>query len=192
MSNVEFINKLKEYEDSAWQAVVEEHYKGLLLFCGRFVKDESDAYAIVHDTYIKAKKNINSFNSEKYSSFRPWLWQIAKNIAINFINSSNKEKRRLINPPLSESLTTQLYLKIADTKPGPRTNVNMKAMYLDLYKALENIKPIFREIVMLRYSDKLSRKEIAEFLDISENTVKSRLRLALGKLRKSLPKDSLI
>ncbi len=181
------IEQLKRQDQDAWRHAVDVYYPGLVLFCGRFVTDPSDAYEIAHETYIKAKRCIDSFNSSKYSSFRPWLLQIAKNTAFDRINSRKKEANRLLLPRPSESATTQLYIKLAESGPGPRTNMHRKDVHAILYKALDKIDPIFREIIMLRYIDNLTRKEISEYLDIPENTAKSRLRLALEKLRGLIP-----
>ena len=76
-----------------------------------------------------------------------------------------------------------------DEKPGPRTEAHEKDRYKILFESLDHLDERLSEVVFLHYMDGLTRKEIAEYLEIPENTVKSRLRIAFERLRNVLPRE---
>ena len=185
----ELIKNLKNNDEAAWKQIVDLYYNRLLLVCGRYVRAQEEAKDLVQETFIKAKKNMDKFDTARFSSLRPWLWQMATNISLDYIRSRKHKEEEWSPPRLSESASTAFYLKIIDSNPGPRTEAHHQGKSEKIHEALEQLDDIFREVICLHYMDGLTRKDIAEFIGVSENTVKSRLRLAFQKLRKLLPED---
>ena len=183
------IKRLQNGEKTAWKKIASQYYKGLVLYCGRYVRNQSDAKDLAQDSFVKAMANIVKFDSNRYSSIQPWLWQIARNTALNYIKSRKRKDGNWQQAKPSQSTTTQTYLKLIDNRPGPRTMANSSEKYKILFSHLDKLDEKFIEVIFLHYMDGLTRKQIAELLNIPENTVKSRLRLALEKLRGSLPAD---
>ena len=185
--NTEIVLRLQNKDDEAWQHVVTLYYDRLLLFCGRYVQSRHEAEDLVHDTFFRAMVNVSKFDSHRYSDIQPWLWQIAKTTSLMHIRYKNVRKGVLPSDPKTVSSSTMTILKIIDDRPGPRTAVNEKDKYELVFSSLDKIDDKFREVLFLRYIDGFTRKQVAELLDIPENTVKSRLRIALKKVRSALP-----
>ena len=188
-SDAGLIERLKDNEDAAWEEFTELYYDGLILFCGRFVREPSDALDIVHDTFVKAKERIDRFDINQFSSLKPWIWQVARYTAIDAIRSRNLRDKRRERLPVSDSATSQTFLKLPDDNPGPRSQAHKMSKKDALLRCIDELDEKFSEVILLHYIDGFKRREIAETLQISENTVKSRLRLAFEKLRDRLPPD---
>ena len=185
----DLVQRLQAGDKAAWKDTANQYYKGLVLFCGRYVRNQSDVKDLVHDTFVKAMANIAKFDSKRYTSIKPWLWQIARNTALNYIKSRKLKDGDWQPVQPSQSTTTGTFLKLIDNRPGPRTLIHSSEKYKILFDCLDKLDEKFTEVVFLHYMDGLTRKQMAELLDIPENTVKSRLRLALEKLRLALPTD---
>ena len=181
--DIELIKKLKNKENEAWRELITRYYKGLVIVCGRYVRNWDEAKDLVHDSIIKAMQNINKFDSTRYTTVKPWLWQIAKNTALNHVKARKRREDKWQSIRPSNSATTQTYLKIMDSKPGPRTEAHQKDKSKLLFDCLDKLDEKFSEVVFLHYMDGLTRKQIAEVLNIPENTVKSRLRIGMERLR---------
>ncbi len=189
--DIELISRLKANidDDDAWDGIVELYYNSLILFCGRFFTSQEEVEDIAHESLIKAKNKISQFNTNDYSSLRPWLWQVAKHTAYDKIKFY--KRRNMYNGMIipSKFATTHSIFKLRDNKPGPRTEAQKQDRFRVLYNALDKLDTRFSDVIFLHYIDNFTRKEIAEFLEISDNTVKSRLRVALEKIKKLLPDE---
>lgn len=188
-NDLELIENLRKNDESAWKGLVDLYYNRLLLVCGRYVRSQEQAKDLVQETFIKAKKNINKFDATRFSSLRPWLWQMATNISLDYVRSRKHKEEQWSPPRLSESASSAFYLKIIDSHAGPCTEAHNRSKSEKIHEALEQLDDIFREVICLHYMDGLTRKDIAEFVGIPENTVKSRLRIAFQRLRNLLPEE---
>ena len=183
----ELIARLQNKDDDAWHQLVTLYYDRLLMFCGRYVVSRQEAEDLVHDTFFKAMVNIEKFDADRFSNIQPWLWQIAKTTSLMHIRHKNVRKGAPSSEPKTKLSTTMTILKIMDESAGPRTEAHEKDKYEVLFSSLDKIDEIFREVIFLCYIDGLTRKQVAEVLNIPENTVKSRLRIGLEKVRSALP-----
>jgi RNA polymerase sigma-70 factor (ECF subfamily) len=160
-------DRLRQFDTAAWTDVVDTYYQPLLLFCGRYVKGTDEAH-------------------DPARPFRAWIYTIARNLCIDHLRRQAKAPAAPL-PELSLTATSDLLWEVADDAPGPRTACGHRDAYQQVLDALDGLEPIHREVVLLRYIDGMSRHEIAELLEIPENTVKSRLFNALRKVRERLP-----
>ena len=140
------------------------------------VKNHEDALDLSQDAFVKAFKAIKSFDIN--AMFFPWFYKIIRNHCLNHI----KKNQRIRNDSLEE-MEEETYVQFEDTKPKPRDQFNTDETCTQLWRAIEQLKPDFREIITLKHFHNLSYKEIAEALDIPIGTVMSRLFNARQELR---------
>ena len=183
----EFIIRLQNKEDDAWRELANRYYQKLLLFCGRYVRTQDEAKDLVHDALFKAMANISKFDLDRYRSIQPWLWQIAKTTTLKYLRYRKVREPNWHAVPITKSTTTVIFLDVMDSRPGPRTAASETDKFRVIFASLEKLDEKFREVLLLHYMDGLTRKQIAELLEIPENTVKSRLRVALQNIRAALP-----
>ena len=187
------IDRLKNHDDDAWDILVDEFYGKLLNYCRHCVRYHDEAEDVVQDVFVKAKNNISTFiaDCEETASTKigPWLWTIAKNTIKDYYRKKNYRDDRLQFPQPSETASARNVLEVLDSKSGPRTKAGKQDCHRLLLENLDRIGRKYADVIFLRYIDGLSRKRMAELLDVSEETVKTRLRRALEKLKGLLPKE---
>jgi len=120
---------------------------------------------LAQEVFVKAYEELTGFRGE--SSFSTWLYRIAANHAIN---KAGEIGRR-----------TRLNEKFARERPDAAEPAG--ALDERVQRALGELSVKLRAVVVLRYLEGLSYEEIAETLDLSVGTVKSRLFLAHENLR---------
>jgi RNA polymerase sigma factor (sigma-70 family) len=137
--------------------------------CLSFVKDDAKAEDFTHDIFMKLVLNLASY--KETAKFSTWLYSITYNYCIDQTRVSKK---------YSEVGLDENY-DLADDDDDAEI-AELEAQQLN--KAMQQILPEEKSILMMKYQDDLSIKEISDTLDISESAVKMRLLRAKEKLRK--------
>ena len=137
--------------------------------CLSFVKDDAKAEDFTHDIFMKLVLNLSSY--KETAKFSTWLYSITYNYCIDQTRVSKK---------YSEVGLDENY-DLADDDDDAEI-AELEAQQLN--KAMKQILPEEKSILMMKYQDDLSIKEISDSLDISESAVKMRLLRAKEKLRK--------
>ncbi len=149
------------------EALIEQQfiadYKKLYRLAYSYVHNENDALDIVQESAYKAIKNSSSLKNVQYAG--TWIYRIVINESIQFLR---KQKQQTV--PLYE-----VDGEAEDTYTD-----------LDLRRALEQLEPLDKTVIVLRFFEGLQLNQIAQMLDENLNTVKSRLYRSLKKLKLSL------
>ena len=168
-------------DEKSLESLIEKHLKSVYRFVYWYVGNAQDAQDITQDAFVKAWRNLKKFDRQK--SFTTWLFAIAKNTAIDFL-----KKRKAV--PFSEFENIEgkniLVESMIDPAPLPQELFEKGAIAQMLTLAINRLSPRYRTVVFLRHTEELAFREIAESLQESINTVKSRYRRALILLRQSL------
>ncbi|MGD8777952.1 MAG: sigma-70 family RNA polymerase sigma factor [Ignavibacteria bacterium] len=176
---------IKEFQDNdtleAYELLVKRYKDPLTNFVFRFVGDKDTSIDIVQDTMIKFYLNKNSYKS--FAKFSTWIYTIAGNLAKNEL----KRKRRRTIYSLNQQDDDEKTLQIEDKKfvaPDRSADNSIKGEFVQ--KALLKVKPVYREVVILRDIEGLSYEEISEITGLSIGTVKSRINRGRTQLQKLL------
>lgn len=167
------LQKISAGDSQALDELYTRHGPGLLGFLVARLSDRELAEEVLQDVMLAVWNNAGSFRGE--SSVRTWLLVIARNRAINV-------RRR--QAPEIVSISDDFDLPSSDT--GPFEAVSRQFTYSAVRDALQYLAPEHREILTLFFFHELSGPEIAQVLDISAGTVKSRLHRAKEALRRIL------
>ena len=175
---------IKEFQDNntleTYEILVKRYKDPLMNFVYRFVGDRDACTDIVQDTMIKFYLNKDSYRS--FAKFSTWIYTIAGNLAKNEL----KRRRRRIIFSISNSEDDKT-LQIEDKlflAPDRATDSNIKNEIIQ--KALLKVKPVYREVVILRDIQDLSYEEISEITKLAIGTVKSRINRGRSQLQKLL------
>lgn len=157
-----------------------DRYAGLVLaLARRITRDLQSAEEVVQDTFITVWRQSGSYDPLRGRPYS-WLVRIARNRAIDEFRRASARDRR------SQSSEREF----ADEAPGPAQRVAAAAGREDLRRlvgeALEVLPGPQREVVELSYFRGLSQTEISTRTGTPLGTVKTRMRLALGKLREKI------
>ena len=183
------IVRLKQCDDNAWDSLVDEYYDKLLNYCKHSVRYHDEAEDMVQNVFIKAKNSISNFTVDGRAAVTlgPWLWTITKNTIRDYYRNKKIRNERMQFPQPSETASARNVLEVIDGHTGPRTKAGKQDRHRMLLEGLDKIDRKYSEVIFLRYIDGLSRKEMAELLGVAEDTVKTRLRRALEKVKGLLP-----
>lgn len=110
--------------------------------------------------------------------FTTWLLQIAHNLLI--------DRYRRQKPDVPLDVLPESSLHLADDAPGPEVGLSEFERHKQLRDAIAALPAEQRHAVLLRLDQELSLEEIATITGVGRETVKSRLRYAMDKLRESL------
>ena len=175
---------IKEFQDNntleAYEILVKRFKDPLTNFVYRFVGDRDACTDIVQDTMIKFYLNKDSYKS--FAKFSTWIYTIAGNLAKNEL----KRRRRRTILSLTNN-DDDWNLQVEDKKfvaPDRAADSEIKGEIVQ--RALLNVKPVYREVVILRDIEGLSYEEISEITDLSIGTVKSRINRGRTQLQKLL------
>jgi RNA polymerase sigma-70 factor, ECF subfamily len=147
------------------------------------VRSRPDAEDVVQDAYLRAFRAFESFRGE---DMRPWLLAIVRNTAYRFL--SNRRRSGTV-VSLDEALaggTGEGVHEIAADEPTAEERLIGAAERDYVVRALAELPPAFREVLVLREIEDLSYRDIAEVTGTPIGTVMSRLSRGRGELRKVL------
>jgi RNA polymerase sigma-70 factor (ECF subfamily) len=168
----------------SFEILLERHETKILNFVYRSVGDRSRAEEITQDVFLKVVRTAAKYT--KSAKFTTWLYTIARNACID--ESRRRSKRRTFSldaPMRSDEPTGATFLDaVKDPKASGGTAEIARGEFRQrLLGALEALPPEQREVFLLRHYDGMRFVDIAKMFEISENTVKSRMRYALATLR---------
>lgn len=150
-------NKLK---DKAFARLLDMYQENLYWHIRKIVITHDNANDVLQNTFIRVYRNIHSFEGK--SSLKTWMFRIAYNESIRYI-----EKNKSLTNATSDIDDTYL----GNLKQDVQFDGN--EIQLKLHAILSKLTEKQRIIFNMKYFDDLSFRQIAEILDISENTLKS-------------------
>jgi len=144
-----------------------------------FVKDADIAEDLTQEVFVKVWKKIKKFDN-KYK-FKSWLYIIAKNTCLDYL-----KKNRAINFSelnlVDDNLLFENLLKEVSASPQAEFEIAQEGIVLN--DAVDKLPGKYKETIKLHFQGGYNFREIGEILKISIETVKSRNRRALARLRK--------
>jgi RNA polymerase sigma-70 factor (ECF subfamily) len=155
--------------------IAQQHEKVLYARAIRLVRNPADAQDLVQDTFERALRGYQNFQSG--SNLRVWLMTIMQHL---FIDRCRRQAREPNAEPIDEDVMPHPESVAA---AGPTWE---KITDEQVARALEGLESPFREVCQLRIFDRCSYDEIAERLLIPRSTVGTRLMRARKKLRETL------
>jgi RNA polymerase sigma-70 factor (ECF subfamily) len=168
---------------TAFEAEALPHMDALMRTAVRMAKNENDAEDIVQETYVKAYRFWDKF--ETGSNCRAWLFRIMTNI---FINEYRSKSRSPVTVDVDDLDDSFLYGQLSSSgrEDNPEKELLAKIIDGDVRKAIDELPDDFRMVVVLSFLEGFSYEEIAEIADLQLGTVKSRLHRGRRLLQKKL------
>jgi RNA polymerase sigma-70 factor, ECF subfamily len=135
---------------------------------------------LVQETWLRVLERGSSYNAA--SRFEPWLFAIARNLAIDHLR-----KRRVVSLDSHESPEADLAaMAPVSHAPSPFETAARTEDARRLAHSLHLLEPIYREALVLRFQEELSLQEMADLTGVSVSTVSSRVYRGLAALRAQL------
>lgn len=171
--DVEIINRVKKGNKEAYGIIVKKYMKKAYFVALGLVGDSNDALDLSQTAFIKAYRSLSSFDQKR--PFLPWFYAILRNLCLNFV----KRKKVIPMIPLEEANQSDPALCQKDHRE------DMKEI---VAKAISSLSYEERELILLKYFQEYSYKEMAQILNCPVGTIMSRLYYARKKLKRNLEK----
>jgi RNA polymerase sigma-70 factor, ECF subfamily len=169
--------------EAAYEELIDRYQQPVYGMVYRLLGNQSDSSDVVQEVFVKVFRGVGSFREQ--SSLRTWIYRIAVNEAHNHRRWFSRHTRWEV-AMAGEKQETRLFDSTADPGPSPFERAASNETRLLIEEALDRINPVFRTAVVLRDIEDLSYEEIAEILQISMGTVKSRILRGREALRREL------
>jgi RNA polymerase sigma-70 factor, ECF subfamily len=180
MGDVYHINNFKNGDNSAFGALVQKYQDRIYTLCRYMLENQDDADDAAQDTFVKAFQGLKGFTPT--SSFYTWLYRIAVNTCLDY-------KRKFSLHSLFFSAGNEDHIdRFPSHAPSPESAYAAKQSMYAVQTALNNLSKKLRVVIVLKELEGLSYEEIAEVLDVSVGTVKSRISRAREELKKIMKK----
>jgi RNA polymerase sigma-70 factor (ECF subfamily) len=178
--------RLRAGERAAFEELVSAYQPLVYELAYRLLGDPEEARDVAQETFLKVYRHVGGFRGD--SGLKTWLYRIAVNQASNHRRWWHRRRKRetvsLDVPEVGQAST--LGERIASGSASPEQVALRRERERRVMAALETLKHDFRVAVVLRDVQELSYEEIAEALEISVGTVKSRIARGREELRKRL------
>lgn len=175
MFDEKIVKKAIKGNDKAFIILMNQCKEKIYRTAFAYVKEEETALDIVQEVVCKAYKSIENLREPKF--FNTWIMRIAINISTDFYNKKSKvvcmEQEELIR------------------KMDVEHDINYDER-LFLMDSLDKLEDKYKKIIILKYFDDLTFKDISEILNMSENTVKTNLYKGLSILRNDMKKELVV
>lgn len=177
MDDKHILARARRGELDAFEELVRQYEKRVYAVALRSSGSPEDAADITQEVFLRAWRSIESFRGD--SGFSTWLFRITMNLCVDHARHKNAQPQ--IQPLVVGEEDAER--PIPDPAPTPEEHLENSELGRELAAALDEVSEEHRRIVLLRDVSGLSYTEIAEVLEISEGTVKSRLSRARIALR---------
>ena len=191
LNDVDLINRFRKGQTQAFNLIVWRWQKPLLNFLYRFLGNMQDAEDVNQKTFLKVYQKISSL--KETDKFQVWLYQIAANEARDLLRrlknrsfysfgnqlklKSNSDENMILDIPDSESMDAE-------------NNIHQAELRKIFEIAMQEIPEEQRAVIVMKIYQDLKFNEIAEILQESLNTIKSRMYYGLKALRQVLQKQN--
>ena len=183
----QFLERLRRGEAAAFERLVAEHSSDVYALLYRLTADAEEARDLTQETFLRAFQSINRFRGE--ASLKTWIYRIAVNQARNRWRWWRRRKRDVtVSLDATDERHTQpLGATLRDNDAlDPEQETLAHEREGQLREALLGLRQSYREAVILRDVEGFSYEEIADTLEISIGTVKSRISRGRLELRRKL------
>ena len=177
----EIMTELRSGSEAAFDWLVTYYHAPVYAVIAGILRDPSDAADVTQEVFLKAFRGIRAFRHR--STLKTWLYRIAVRESLNYKRwfwrhlrfQSSIEEEQLYGPA-----------ELEDSGASPFDELASREIQQAVQHALGEVAPVFRAAVILRDLEGLSYDEVADVLDVSVGTVKSRILRGRRMLREIL------
>ncbi len=171
MSDAEIIREYLKTQNSYYFSQLYRKYAGKVYGkCLSILRNEDEAKDAVQDIFVKIMLNLVNFGEK--SQFSTWIYSITYNFCIDLIRKRKKEKT-LFGDDMERAPD------VAEDDVPDEFMLEMDVKYLK--RVLEDLSTGDRMILLMKYQDDMSIKEIADTIDKTESAVKMKIKRAKYK-----------
>jgi len=175
---LKIIQDVAQGNKNAFEGLVLANQKNVYNLALKMLGNEEDALDISQEAFLKAYRQLEGFRGE--SRFSVWLYRLTYNLCIDFLRK--KSKAKVISLTVQDDGGEEHDIEIPDVRNLPEDMAFRKELRKDIADSIGELGNKHREILVMREVTGMSYCEMADALNLSEGTVKSRLARARSTL----------
>lgn len=167
----QLVIQAKDGDQNAYALLLSRYWDSIYFMLLKMVHNKDDAEDLTIEAFGKAFKNLAHYEPE--FAFSTWLFKIANNNAIDFIRRQKGKSVPIENPGNDRDEESPLQLPSDLLDPEEELIRKQKAILMK--SVVDQLKPRYSRLVILRYYQEYSYEEIAKELNLPLGTVKAQL-----------------
>ncbi len=180
--DVRLIDRFKNGENSAFEELVLKYQDQIYNLCRHMLGNAHDAQDAAQDTFLKAYQKLKDFKPG--AALYTWLYRIAVNTCIDY-----KRRPFFVSLFKKSDVGEEFVEEPSSDWPSPERLYESKQIGLALHNSIRKLPSKLRTAIILKEIEGLSYEEIADILEVSIGTVKSRISRAREELKGLMKKD---
>jgi RNA polymerase sigma-70 factor (ECF subfamily) len=179
------VARARRGDRDAFKSLVERHERKAYAVALGMVKNPDDARDIVQEAFLKVWKSLGAFEGQ--SAFYTWLYRIVANLCIDHLRKGKSQVEyddQRVHEEDQVAGDEHILPQTAGLHPGRA--LESKELGEALERALEELSPNHRAVLLMREVEGLSYREMADAMKVSEGTIMSRLFHARKKMQAAL------
>ncbi len=180
----EFVTDLQAGSDAAFDLLVTHYQSAVYSLLYSMLGNAADAADATQEVFLKAFRGIRGFR--RGSSLKTWLYRIAVREALNQRRWWWRHQRQQVSLDATDEATGRPAMELEDGEASPFDRLASQEVQQVVQQALRKVPAVFRTAVILRDLEGFSYEEVAEVLELSTGTVKSRILRGRAALREIL------
>ena len=169
--DLDLVRRALAGSQDAYRDLLLRYQRPVLSLIRRMVRNSSQAEDLAQEVFLKAFRALGSFDQKR--KFSSWLFKIAHNATIDQLRRKKLDTVPLETRDRDEPDLVGVLPDPATEAPSGR--VERRDLALAIEGAIASLKPLYREVVILRFQEGLAYEEIAEVTDLPLGTVKTHL-----------------
>jgi RNA polymerase sigma-70 factor, ECF subfamily len=178
------LRRFTQGDADAFGVLLTRYERPIYNFILRFTRDPAAAQDLLQEVFLRVVHRSGDFQGN--SKVSTWIYTIARNLCIDATRRNAHRRHPSLDAPSGRADGAPLVERTAGHEPGPERLAETGHMRARIAEAVEALPDEQREVFLMRSVQHLAFAEIAHITQVSENTVKSRMRYALLRLQQAL------
>ncbi len=177
------IKRCQQGDIEAFEKLIASYQKKVYNIAYRYMGNREEAEDLAQEAFIKVFRSIGTFRGD--AMFSTWLYHLVSNVCRDAL----RKKSRCYEESLDCAITTengQLQREIADLSMAPEPIYDNSELGHFIQAMIDELNPEYKTVIIMREFQEMSYEEIAQELNCSLGTVKSRLSRARKTLREKI------
>lgn len=187
MSDEQLVKAYAQGNNEAFDTLLKRHQERVFNYILRIIKNEDLANDIFQETFVKAILTIKQGRYTENGKFPAWISRIAHNLIIDYYRQEKSE-----NVQSADVEDVNLLNRKDLCEATIEDDIISRQIIDDVRYLIQELPELQREVLMMRYYQNMSFKEIAEKTGVSINTALGRMRYAIINLRRIAAEKEII
>lgn len=179
MTDEQLVKLYASGKNEAFDVLLKKHQERIFNYILRITKNEDVANDIFQETFVKAIMTIKQGRYTENGKFPAWITRIAHNLIIDFYRQEKSENLQSFDVDEIDVLNRKEL-----SEDTIEDNIIISQIHNDVKSLVEILPKSQREVLVMRYYQNMSFKEIADSTGVSINTALGRMRYAILNMRR--------